>query len=134
MQTDPSARHSPIGLFRRVCYLARATALIGPTLASSQACQGHDSHGRVDPQTSVGAAFAEGSCAEPWLVVLATCAALGYPEAASKPARQNPEPGLLTGCWSARGRPSIPMAWVGTRANARKHTHVQSHAPARQPD
>jgi Lipocalin-like domain len=24
MQTDPTARHSPIGLFRRVCYLARA--------------------------------------------------------------------------------------------------------------
>jgi hypothetical protein len=81
MQTDPTARHSPIGSFQRVCYLARATALIGPTLASSQACQGHDSgHGRVDPQTGVGDAFAEGSCAEPWLLVLATCAALGYPE------------------------------------------------------
>jgi hypothetical protein len=35
MQTDPTARHSPIGSFQRVCYLARATALIGPTLASS---------------------------------------------------------------------------------------------------
>ena len=29
MQTDPTARHSPIGLFRRVCYLARAQCLPG---------------------------------------------------------------------------------------------------------
>ena len=35
MQTDPTARHSPIGSFQRVCYLARAQHSLDPTLASS---------------------------------------------------------------------------------------------------
>ena len=30
MQTDPTARHSPIGSFQRKCYLARAAASTGP--------------------------------------------------------------------------------------------------------
>jgi hypothetical protein len=38
MQTDPTARHSPIGSFQRVCYLARAQHSLDPTLASSLAC------------------------------------------------------------------------------------------------
>ena len=50
MQTDPTARHSPIGSFQRVRYLARATTLIGPNLGKLAGMQGHDSsHGRVDP-------------------------------------------------------------------------------------
>jgi hypothetical protein len=50
MQTDPTARHSPIESFRRVCYLARATALIGPNLGKLVGLHGHDSgHGGVDP-------------------------------------------------------------------------------------
>ena len=86
METDPTARHSPIGSFQRVRYLAHAQHSPIEPWQSSQACQGHDSsHGRVDPQTSVGDAFAEGSCAEPWLLVLATCAALGYPELPPSP-------------------------------------------------
>jgi hypothetical protein len=50
MKTDPTARHSPIGSFQRVRYLARATALIGPNLGKLVGLHGHDSgQGRIDP-------------------------------------------------------------------------------------
>jgi hypothetical protein len=33
MQTDPTARHSPIGSFQRTCYLVSAPAANGPDAA-----------------------------------------------------------------------------------------------------
>jgi hypothetical protein len=60
MQTDPTARHSPIGSFQRVCYLARATALIEPNLGKLVGSHGHDSgHGRVDPPPAMTVFFGE---------------------------------------------------------------------------
>ena len=38
MQTDPTARHSPIGLFQRVCYVVHASTPNRPTLATFQGC------------------------------------------------------------------------------------------------
>jgi hypothetical protein len=49
MQTDPTARHSPIGSFQRKCYLARAAASTGP-IWQLAGLRGQDSsHGGVDP-------------------------------------------------------------------------------------
>ena len=49
MQTDPTARHSPIGSFQRKCYLARAVASTGPIWQLARLRGQDSSHGGVDP-------------------------------------------------------------------------------------
>jgi hypothetical protein len=59
MQTDPTARHSPIGSFQRKCYLARAAASTGP-IWQLAGLRGQDSgHGRVDPPPAMTVFFGE---------------------------------------------------------------------------
>jgi hypothetical protein len=48
MQTDPTARHSPIGLFRRVCYLARAQCLPGQPRHPRRVAPVISGHRRID--------------------------------------------------------------------------------------
>ena len=49
MQTDLTARHSPIGSFQRKCYLARAAASTGPVWQLAGLRGQDSSHGGVDP-------------------------------------------------------------------------------------
>lgn len=49
MQTDPTARHSPIGSFQRKCYLAPAAASTGPIWQLAGLRSQDSSHGGVDP-------------------------------------------------------------------------------------
>jgi hypothetical protein len=60
MQTDPTARHSPIGSFQRVCYLARAQCLPGEPRHPRRVAR---------PSAATDASIAVGSDSVPWRAV-----------------------------------------------------------------